>query len=173
MQAEFTNYWDQAYHSSRFCDYFLPEYWNNPFSKEGKDDKYLFNIETAELNNIYIPLVEVYSEKSEDGTTTDQFPVYTIKYDETQTTLSALLDKPIFGDLFSSDSKIFKEEAQRNHIKINENQKLYKNYYTVKSGGKKWDELVRFWLNNPEAQTWFTTEVGENNYDNRFKEDNK
>ncbi|MCI6609179.1 MAG: hypothetical protein MSH08_00165 [Ezakiella sp.] len=26
MQAELTNYWDQAYHSSRFCDYFLPEY---------------------------------------------------------------------------------------------------------------------------------------------------
>ena len=69
MQAELTNYWDQAYHSSRFCDYFLPEYWNNPFSKEGEDNKYLFNIpnvdaetvesdinaETVKLDETYIP----------------------------------------------------------------------------------------------------------------------
>lgn len=174
MQAELTNYWDQAYHSSRFCDYFLPEYWNNPFSKEGTSDKYLFNTTTAELDNTYIPLVEIYSEISEDGTTTDQFPVYTIKYDETQIEASELLNKLIFEDLFSSESKIFKEAAdQRKHIKINENQKLYKNYYIVKSGGKKWNELVSYWLNNSEAETWFTTEVGENEYDNRFTADNK
>lgn len=90
-------------------------------------------------------MVEVYSEVSEDGTTTDQFPIYTLKYDETQTTVDEVLVKPIFEDLFSSDSKIFKEAAsQRVHIKINKNQKLYKNYYIAKDGGKKWNDLVTY-----------------------------
>lgn len=143
MQAELTNYWDQAYHSSCFCDYFLPEYWNNPFSKEGADNKYLFDTETAVLDSTYIPLVEIYSEILEDDTTIDQFPVYTIKYDETQETISTLLNKPFFTDLFSSDSKIFKGDnenernVQRSHLVINENQKLHKNYYRIESGGKK------------------------------------
>lgn len=177
MQAELTNYWDQAYHASRFCDYFLPEYWNNPFSKDDKGDRYLFDTKTAVLDETYIPLVDIYSEPSEDGKATiDQFPVYTLKYDETQTEASKLLNKTIFNDLFSSGSKIFKEGAnQQNHIVINENQKLYKNYYVVKEngGGIKWNNLVRFWLNNPDAETWFTTEVGTNQYDNRFTDDKK
>lgn len=152
MQAELTNYWDQAYHSSRFCDYFLPEYWNNPFGKEGADNKYLFDTETAVLDSTYIPLVEIYSEILGDEIKKDQFPVYTLKYDETQTVASELLEKAIFADLFSSDSKIFKETAQQegdqqegeqqevpqqNHIVVNVNQKLYKNYYIAKNGGKK------------------------------------
>lgn len=133
MQAELTNYWDQAYHSSRFCDYFLPEYWNNPFG-----NKYLFNTTNATLDDTYIPVVNIYSETLEDETIIDQFPVYTLKYDETQTQASELLSKTIFDDLFSSfNSKIFKKTSQRNHIVINENKKLYKNYYIVKSGGKK------------------------------------
>lgn len=182
MQAELTNYWDQAYHSSRFCDYFLPEYWNNPFGKEGKDNRYLFDTTTAELNNIYIPLVKIYSELSIDPETSkevekDQFPVYSFKYDETQTTTDELLVKPIkpiFKDLFSDDSKIFKDPNQQKHIVINKNQKLYKNYYVIKEGGIKWNELVEFWLNNPEAKTWFTTPVGAGNeYDSRFTETNE
>lgn len=182
MQAELTNYWDQAYHSSRFCDYFLPEYWNNPFGKEGKDNKYLFDTTTAELDNIYIPLVKIYSEPSIDPETSkevekDQFPVYSFKYDETQTTTDELLVepiKPIFKDLFSNDSKIFKDPNQQKHIVINKNQKLYKNYYVIKEGGIKWNELVEFWLNSPEAKTWFTTPVGAGNeYDSRFTETNE
>ena len=201
MQAELTNYWDQAYHSSRFCDYFLPEYWNNPFGKEGKNNKYLFDTTTAELNNIYIPLVEIYSEPSVDPETSkevekDQFPVYTFKYDETQTTTDKLLaeGKPIFEDIFSLNARIFKKVSQqdsneedssqqdsnqqkptqRDHIVINENKKLYKNYYIVTEGGTKWNELVEFWLNNPEAKTWFTTPVGAGNeYDNRFTATNE
>ena len=190
MQAELTNYWDQAYHSSRFCDYFLPEYWNNSFGKEGKDNKYLFDTETAVLDNTYIPLVEIYSEPLEDGTKKDQFPVYTLKYDETQTVASALLNKTIFNDLFSTGSKIFKEVTQqevpqRNHIVVNVNQKLYKNYYIIKKieeneveenkkNGIKWNELVEFWLNNKEFPTWFTTPVGAGNeYDSRFTETNE
>ena len=190
MQAELTNYWDQAYHSSRFCDYFLPEYWNNPFGKEGKDNKYLFDTETAVLDNTYIPLVEIYSEPLEDGTKKDQFPVYTLKYDETQTVASELLNKTIFDDLFSTGSKIFKEVTQqevpqRNHIVVNVNQKLYKNYYIIKKieeneveenkkNGIKWNELVEFWLNNKEFPTWFTTPVGAGNeYDSRFTETNE
>ena len=181
MQAELTNYWDQAYHSSRFCDYFLPEYWNNPFGKEGTDNKYLFDTKTAKLNDTYIPLVEIYSEPSIDPETSkevekDQFPVYSFKYDETQTTTDELLVKPIkpiFKDLFSDDSKIFKDPNQQKHIVINKNQKLYKNYYVIKEGGIKWNDLVSFWLNNPEAKTWFTTEVGSNQYDNRFTDNKK
>ena len=190
MQAELTNYWDQAYHSSRFCDYFLPEYWNNPFGKEGTDNKYLFDTTTAVLDNTYIPLVEIYSELLEDGTKKDQFPVYTLKYDETQTVASELLNKTIFADLFSPGYKIFKEVAQqevpqRNHIVVNVNQKLYKNYYIVKKieeneveenkkNGIKWNELVEFWLNDKEFPTWFTTPVGAGNeYDNRFTETNE
>ena len=182
MQAELTNYWDQAYHSSRFCDYFLPEYWNNPFGKEGKDNKYLFDTTTAELDKTYIPLVKIYSEPSIDPETSkevekDQFPVYSFKYDETQTTTDELLVKPIkpiFKDLFSDDSKIFKDPNQQKHIVINKNQKLYKNYYVVKEGGIKWNELVEFWLNNPEAKTWFTTPVGAGNeYDSRFTATNE
>ena len=182
MQAELTNYWDQAYHSSRFCDYFLPEYWNNPFGKEGKDNKYLFDTTTAELDKTYIPLVKIYSEPSIDPETSkevekDQFPVYSFKYDETQTTTDELLVKPIkpiFKDLFSDDSKIFKDPNQQKHIVINKNQKLYKNYYVIKEGGIKWNELVEFWLNNPEAKTWFTTPVGAGNeYDNRFTATNE
>lgn len=181
MQAELTNYWDQAYHSSRFCDYFLPEYWNNPFGKEGKDNKYLFDTTTAELNNIYIPFVKIYSEPSIDPETSkevekDQFPVYSFKYDETQTTTDELLVKPIkpiFKDLFSDDSKIFKDPNQQKHIVINKNQKLYKNYYIVTEGGIKWNNLVEFWLNDQEAETWFTTEVGSNQYDNRFTDNKK
>ena len=190
MQAELTNYWDQAYHSSRFCDYFLPEYWNNPFGKEGKDNKYLFDTETAVLDNTYIPLVEIYSEPLEDGTKKDQFPVYTLKYDETQIVASELLNKTIFDDLFSTGSKIFKEVTQqevpqRNHIVVNVNQKLYKNYYIIKKieeneveenkkNGIKWNELVEFWLNNKEFPTWFTTPVGAGNeYDSRFTETNE
>ena len=182
MQAELTNYWDQAYHSSRFCDYFLPEYWNNPFGKKGKDNKYLFDTTTAELDKTYIPLVKIYSEPSIDPETSkevekDQFPVYSFKYDETQTTIDELLVKPIkpiFKDLFSDDSKIFKDPNQQKHIVINKNQKLYKNYYVIKEGGIKWNELVEFWLNNPEAKTWFTTPVGAGNeYDNRFTATNE
>ena len=74
-----------------------------------------------------------------DGTIIDQFPAYTFKYDETQTSTDKLLvepAKPIF-DLFSSGSKIFKETDQRDHIVVNVNQKLYKNYYIARSGGKK------------------------------------
>ena len=169
MQAELTNYWDQAYHSSRFCDYFLPEYWNNPFG-----NKYLFNTTNATLDDTYIPVVNIYSETLEDETIIDQFPVYTLKYDETQTQASELLSKTIFDDLFSSfNSKIFKKTSQRNHIVINENKKLYKNYYIVKSGGKKWNNLVSFWLNNPDAKTWFTTPIGENEFDSRFTADNQ
>ena len=177
MQAELTSYWDQAYHSSRFCDYFLPEYWNNPFGKEGVDNKYLFDTETAVLDSTYIPLVDIYSEPSIDEETSkeiekDQFPVYTFKYDETQTVASELLNKTIFTDLFSG-SKIFKEVPQRNHIVVNVNQKLYKNYYIAESGGKKWNELVSFWLNNKELPTWFTTPMGKNDFDNRFTNDNQ
>ena len=213
MQAELTNYWDQAYHSSRFCDYFLPEYWNNPFSKEGEDNKYLFNIpnvsaetvesdinaETVKLDNTYIPVVEIYSE-GEGKEKTDQFPVYTFKYDETQKTTDKLLAerKPIFEDIFSSGARIFKKVSQqdsneegssqqdsnqedpsqqkptqRDHIVINENKKLYKNYYIVTEGGIKWNNLVEFWLNDQEAETWFTTEVGSNQYDNRFTDNKK
>ena len=213
MQAELTNYWDQAYHSSRFCDYFLPEYWNNPFSKDGEDNKYLFNIpnvsaetvesdinaETVKLDETYIPLVEIYSEVK-DGTMVDQFPVYTFKYDETQKTTDKLLAerKPIFEDIFSSGARIFKKVSQqdsneegssqqdsnqedpsqqkptqRDHIVINENKKLYKNYYIVTEGGIKWNNLVEFWLNDQEAETWFTTEVGSNQYDNRFTDNKK
>ena len=193
MQAELTNYWDQAYHSSRFCDYFLPEYWNNPFSKEGEDNKYLFNIpnvsaetvesdinaETVKLDNTYIPVVEIYSE-GEGKEKTDQFPVYTFKYDETQKTTDKLLAerKPIFEDIFSSGARIFKKVSQqdsneegssqqdsnqedpsqqkptqRDHIVINKNQKLYKNYYIVTEGGIKWNNLVEFWLNDQETET--------------------
>lgn len=182
MQAELTNYWDQAYHSSRFCDYFLPEYWNNPFGKDGANNRYLFDTKTAVLDNTYIPLVKIYSEPSIDPETSkeiekDQFPVYSFKYDETQTTTDALLVKPIkpiFKDLFSDDSKIFKDKNQQKHIVINKNQKLYKNYYIVTEGGKKWNDLVSFWLNDPEAKTWFTTPVGAGNeYDSRFTETNE
>lgn len=182
MQAELTNYWDQAYHSSRFCDYFLPEYWNNPFGKDGVNNRYLFDTKTAVLDNTYIPLVKIYSEPSIDPETSkeiekDQFPVYSFKYDETQTTTDALLVKPIkpiFKDLFSDDSKIFKDKNQQKHIVINKNQKLYKNYYIVTEGGKKWNDLVSFWLNDPEAKTWFTTPVGAGNeYDSRFTETNE
>lgn len=152
MQAELTNYWDQAYHSSRFCDYFIPEYWNNPFGKEGTNNKYLFDTKTAKLNDTYIPLVEIYSEPSIDPETSkevekDQFPVYSFKYDETQTTTDELLVKPIkpiFKDLFSDDCKIFKDPNQQKHIVINKNQKLYKNYYVIKEGGIKWNDLVSF-----------------------------
>ena len=182
MQAELTNYWDQAYHSSRFCDYFLPEYWNNPFGKDGANNRYLFDTKTAVLDNTYIPLVKIYSEPSIDPETSkevekDQFPVYSFKYDETQTTTDELLVKPIkpiFKDLFSDDSKIFKDPNQQKHIIINKNQKLYKNYYIVTEGGIKWNELVEFWLNNPEAKTWFTTPVGAGNeYDSRFTATNE
>lgn len=201
MQAELTNYWDQAYHSSRFCDYFLPEYWNNPFSKDGEDNKYLFNIpnvtaetvesdisaETVKLDETYIPLVEIYSEELKDGTTVDQFPVYTFKYDETPTENDEVLSdqsKPIFTDIFFSKARIFKEPDQQNYIVINENKKLYKNYYIAKTKkneeneeentGKKWNDLVSFWLNDPEAKTWFTTPVGAGNeYDNRFTATNE
>lgn len=224
MQAELTNYWDQAYHSSRFCDYFLPEYWNNPFSKDGEDNKYLFNIpnvdaetvesdinaETVKLDETYIPLVEIYSETLIDPDTSkevkiDQFPVYTFKYDETQKTTDKLLaeGKPIFEDIFCSEARIFKKVSQQNsnegssgqqdpsqedsnqqdpsqqkptqrdHIVINENEKLYKNYYIVTEGGIKWNNLVEFWLNDQEAETWFTTEVGSNQYDNRFTDNSK
>ena len=181
MQAELTNYWNQAYHSSRFCDYFLPEYWNNPFGKEGTNNKYLFDTKTAVLDSTYIPLVEIYSEPSIDPETSkevekDQFPVYSFKYDETQTTTDELLVKPIkpiFKDLFSDDCKIFKDPNQQKHIVINKNQKLYKNYYIVTEGGIKWNNLVEFWLNDQEAETWFTTEVGNNQYDNRFTDNKK
>ena len=187
MQAELTNYWDQAYHSSRFCDYFLPEYWNNPFGKEGADNKYLFDTTTAELDETYIPLVEIYSEELKDGTTVDQFPVYTFKYDETPTENDEVLSdqsKPIFTDIFFSKARIFKEPDQQNYIVINENKKLYKNYYIAKTKkneenkeentGKKWNDLVSFWLNDPEAKTWFTTPVGAGNeYDNRFTATNE
>ena len=201
MQAELTNYWDQAYHASRFCDYFLPEYWNNPFSKDGEDNKYLFNIpnvtaetvesdisaETVKLDETYIPLVEIYSEELKDGTTVDQFPVYTFKYDETPTENDEVLSdqsKPIFTDIFFSKARIFKEPDQQNYIVINENKKLYKNYYIAKTKkneenkeentGKKWNDLVSFWLNDPEAKTWFTTPVGAGNeYDNRFTATNE
>lgn len=157
MQAELTNYWNQAYHSSRFCDYFLPEYWNNPFGKEGADNKYLFDTTTAELDETYIPLVEVYSEELEDGTTVDQFPVYTFKYDETPTENDEVLSdqsKSIFTDIFFSSARIFKEPDQQNYIIINKNQKLYKNYYIAKTKknegnkeentGIKWNDLVSF-----------------------------
>lgn len=157
MQAELTNYWDQAYHSSRFCDYFLPEYWNNPFGKEGTNNKYLFDTKTAVLDETYIPLVEVYSEELEDGTTVDQFPVYTFKYDETPTENDEVLSdqsKSIFTDIFFSSARIFKEPDQQNYIVINENQKLYKNYYIAKTKkneeneeentGIKWNDLVSF-----------------------------
>ena len=182
MQAELTNYWDQAYHSSRFCDYFLPEYWNNPFGKNGANNRYLFDTSTAILDSTYIPLVEIYSELSIDPETSkevekDQFPVYSFKYDETRTTTDELLVKPIkpiFKDLFSDDCKIFKDPNQQKHIVINKNQKLYKNYYVIKEGGIKWNELVEFWLNNPEFPTWFTTPVGAGNeYDSRFTETNE
>ena len=204
MQAELTNYWDQAYHSSRFCDYFLPEYWNNPFGKEGADNKYLFTTkivkadinaeitesdirtQIAKLDETYIPLVEIYSEKLKDGTTIDQFPVYTFKYDETPTEKDEVLSdqsKSIFTDIFFSEARIFKEPKQQNYIVINENQKLYKNYYIAKTKkneeneeentGKKWNDLVSFWLNDQEAETWFTTEVGKNQYDNRFTNNKK
>ena len=205
MQAELTNYWDQAYHSSRFCDYFLPEYWNNPFGKEGADNKYLFTTkivktdinaeitesdirtQIAKLDETYIPLVEIYSEKLKDGTTVDQFPVYTFKYDETPTEKDEVLSdqsKSIFTDIFFSKARIFKEPKQQNYIVINENKKLYKNYYIAKTKkneeneeentGKKWNDLVSFWLNDPEAKTWFTTPVGAGNeYDNRFTETNE
>lgn len=204
MQAELTNYWDQAYHSSRFCDYFLPEYWNNPFGKEGADNKYLFTTkivkadinaeitesdirtQIAKLDDTYIPLVEIYSEKLKDGTTVDQFPVYTFKYDETPTEKDEVLSdqsKSIFTDIFFSEARIFKEPKQQNYIVINENQKLYKNYYIAKTKkneeneeentGKKWNDLVSFWLNDQEAETWFTTEVGKNQYDNRFTNNKK
>ena len=181
MQAELTNYWNQAYHSSRFCDYFLPEYWNNPFGKEGTNNKYLFDTKTAVLDSTYIPLVKIYSEPSIDPETLkevekDQFPVYSFKYDETQTTTDELLVKPIkpiFKDLFSDDCKIFKDPNQQKHIVINKNQKLYKNYYIVTEGGIKWNNLVEFWLNDQEAETWFTTEVGSNQYDNRFTDNKK
>lgn len=187
MQAELTNYWDQAYHSSRFCDYFLPEYWNNPFGKEGKDNKYLFDTTTAKLDDTYIPLVEIYSEELEDGTTVDQFPVYTFKYDETPTENDEVLSdqsKSIFTDIFFSSARIFKEPDQQNYIVINENQKLYKNYYIAKTKkneeneeentGIKWNDLVSFWLNNEEFPTWFTTPVGAGNeYDSRFTATNE
>lgn len=204
MQAELTNYWDQAYHSSRFCDYFLPEYWNNPFGKEGADNKYLFTTkivkadinaeitesdirtQIAKLDETYIPLVEIYSEKLKDGTMVDQFPVYTFKYDETPTEKDEVLSdqsKSIFTDIFFSEARIFKEPKQQNYIVINENQKLYKNYYIAKTKkneeneeentGKKWNDLVSFWLNDQEAETWFTTEVGKNQYDNRFTDNSK
>lgn len=192
MQAELTNYWNQAYHSSRFCDYFLPEYWNNPFGKEGTNNKYLFDTKTAKLDDTYIPLVEIYSEPSIDPETSkevekDQFPVYTFRYDETPTEADKLLateTKPIFEDIFYPEARIFKEPNQRNHIVINENQKLYKNYYIAKTKkneeneeentGKKWNELVEFWLNNKEFPTWFTTPVGAGNeYDSRFTETNE
>ena len=191
MQAELTNYWNQAYHSSRFCDYFLPEYWNNPFGKEGTNNKYLFDTKTAKLDDTYIPLVEIYWEPSIDPETSkevkkDQFPVYTFKYDETPLETDKLLateTKPIFEDIFYPEARIFKESNQRNHIVINENQKLYKNYYIAKTKkneengeentGIKWNDLVKFWLNNEEFPTWFTTEVGSNQYDNRFTDNSK
>ena len=97
---------------------------------------------------------------------------YTFKYDETQTTTDKLLaeGKPIFEDIFSLNARIFKKVSQqdsneedssqqdsnqqkptqRDHIVINENKKLYKNYYIVTEGGKKWNELVEFWLNDKE-----------------------
>lgn len=140
----------------------------------------------AKLDETYIPLVEIYSEKLKDGTMVDQFPVYTFKYDETPTEKDEVLSdqsKSIFTDIFFSEARIFKEPKQQNYIVINENQKLYKNYYIAKTKkneeneeentGKKWNDLVSFWLNDQEAETWFTTEVGKNQYDNRFTDNSK
>lgn len=143
--------------------------------------------ETVKLDETYIPLVEIYSEELKDGTTVDQFPVYTFKYDETPTENDEVLSdqsKPIFTDIFFSKARIFKEPDQQNYIVINENKKLYKNYYIAKTKkneenkeentGKKWNDLVSFWLNDPEAKTWFTTPVGAGNeYDNRFTATNE
>lgn len=150
IETQLTEYWNQAYNASKYCEFFLPERWqsnlngsSNHFTKSilsWKDEK-------LTLLNTFIPQVKKYS----NGKTV-RLPSYDIQYGFDEESENSDNNKgEINKKEISNANKSLKEnivfinafeelEEDFNNFYVEENGKT--TYYYATFGGMKWKDLL-------------------------------
>lgn len=150
IETQLTSFWQQAYTSSLYCEYFIPEYWQpringmtNHFSSK------LFTIDNdknIKLIDILLPRVSLISN---NGKTL--LPSYNITYNNynlpsedllnqkinTSNTISSndLLQNEAFKQIFST----LEESVNNFSVELIPNKEM--NYYSG-DGGLKWEDII-------------------------------
>ena len=150
IETQLTSFWQQAYTSSLYCEYFIPEYWQprisgttNHFSSK------LFTIDddnNIRLLDILLPKVSLISI---NGKTL--LPSYNIKYNSYNLPSEDLLNQKINTNNITSSNDLLKNdafkqifnvlEASANNFSVEliDNKKM--NYY-FGDGGLKWKDII-------------------------------
>ena len=150
IETQLTSFWQQAYTSSLYCEYFIPEYWQpringttNHFSSK------LFTIDDDNNIRLLDMLLPKVSLISNNGKTL--LPSYNIKYSDYNLPSEDLLNQKINTNNIISSKDLLQNEAFKQIFNILEestnnfsvelitNKKI--NYY-VGDGGLKWKDII-------------------------------
>lgn len=155
IEQQLTEYWTQAYTASKYCDFFIPEFWQNKQNlTENKFFNRLFSVQNNRLAFLpSIPEVSVYSHGV--GVKT---PAYELIWDpfNTQTTgrsaVEVVYANPAFislaEELFGGRDSLYKlkvEKTDKNNT-----------YYYVKAGGWRWKDILKQISNTTGEMTQFS-----------------
>ena len=171
IEAELTQYWQQAYSASLYCEYFLPPAWQprteggvnyfadniikqERFKTEDSSGNVVFSTGEVKLLNKYLPEVSVYY----NGSTT-RLPKYSFQYKtdhniENSTLASNELKDCIF---FTDALKALNEDIDNiiitdyKNIISSEYGKVTYYYVANKNSGTKWHDLLRIHSKEPQV----------------------
>lgn len=154
IETTLTQYWQQAYNASKYCEYFLPEYWQantagniNYFAaKTIAVMKKSANDVNIKILNDYIPEVEIYQVNN-----IINLPKYNIMYNNKLpvSSDSILRQININNQQLASDSlkdnKAFQQafsELGESMINFTTEEIGETNYYYATNGGTKWNKVL-------------------------------
>lgn len=148
IEQQLTEYWNQAYLASKYCDWFIPRSWTQNIELQNNNFfKRLFSIDNGiiVINNQIIPEVDVVGSEE-----TIKRPQYQITYDPLfrYADSSGLLASDIEGDnlafLALSEELLGSDLNNMTKFKLTPIEGATTTYYYVKSGGCRWNNILSY-----------------------------
>lgn len=150
IEAQLTEYWDNAYTASKFCEYYLPDTWvQYSDQKENYTFEKIFKVTSTELQIIddILPQVEIFTRRG--NAVLDKFQ-WTYNPPSKLSSATQVLNQNIENEYVPA-SQIEDNEAIRNIMIVLgediENFQLERigkqTYYYSRTGGIYWNELIK------------------------------
>lgn len=142
IEQQLTEYWQQAYSASKYCDFFIPEHWQ--FQMGLVENKYfnrLFSVVDDSLTILSaIPNVSIYAPSNK---TTSKYELIWDPYGtQSSGQLANKLDNnnPIFKSLAN---EVLGGVDNLYKLKIELNENIPFTYYYLTSGGWRWRDVIK------------------------------
>lgn len=151
IEAQLEEYWQAAYTSSNYCEYFLPQHWQ---PTEGGEINYfsdhVLNIDeqgNVSISHTFVPVVERVSDSSLNAEDVYSLPQYTLKYNSNINS-SDFDDNEVFASEVFKNNDAMIDIAEVLEIDYKDFSALKMagktTYYYSKQGGVKHSDLIKY-----------------------------